>query len=339
MADHKIWSVTRLVGTDAFFISYMVYNLFFSEYETKLGKGNRPSEGDDNDFSDVQEGFGHNSNTAPSSLSSNASGTSKIGSSTDFNTFSTEQTTSITSECSTTSSLPHSSQYVPASDSKALEIDTNNLETGLADYKELQGKCFSSGDLDDGEDSAVKRPDLFRFKSWSPNSEEVNGEKLESGKDGKSVINRSISHDDEPNCKKSKERKKSLGKRFISFISRTKRQKKSPEPSSKEEKSGTVENNFHSCLETPVVTSGTAMSCHGEAAPRPCEILSPLNVTDARRLSLTDSMSSAESITSPISPGYESGYMSSEGNVQCMINLLNLFLIDRTFFELDTAVQ
>ena len=285
----------------------------FSEYETKLEMGNRPSENDDDDdddnFSDPQkerEGFGH----TPSTMSSTTSGSSTIISSSDFNTISVEQTTSITSECSTTSSLPHSSQFVEATSRKALDNKMDNSGSGSADYKELQEKCSSSDDLNDGGDSAVRRPDLFRFKSWSPNSEgEASGGKPESGKDGRSPINRSVSH--EANRKKSKDRKKSLGKKFINFISKTKRQKKSPEPLSKEEKPGTSESNFDSCLETSMVTSGS----HNEPAPTLFEKnLSPLNVKDARRLSLTDSLSSAESIASPISPGYESGYMSSEGN-------------------------
>ena len=312
-AHHKIQSVYCRVATDFIFKFYGIC-LFFLEYETKSGMGNRPSEGDDNgdDFSDPQkdqEGFGHNSNTAPFSMSSTTSGSGTNNLSSDFNTISTEQTTSLTSECSTTSSLPHSSQFVEATSSKALDNKMDNSGSGSADYKELQEKCFSSDDLNDGGDSAVKRPDLFRFKSWSPNSEgEVSGGKPESGKDGRSLINRSVSH--EANRKKSKDRKKSLGKKFINFISKTKRQKKSPEPSSKEEKPGTGESKSDSRLETSMVTSDS----YSEAAPRLCENLSPLNVKDARRLSLTDSLSSAESIASPISPGYESGYMSSEGN-------------------------
>ena len=322
MADHKIWFVSWLVGTDFIFKCYPNgICLFFSEYETTLGKGNRPSEVDDNDddFSypqTDQEGFGHNSYTAPSSMSSTASETSTNISSSDLNTISTEQTTSVTSECSTISSLnvPHSSQYVSATSSKALDTKIDDSESGSADYKELQEKCFSSDGLNDGGDSAVKRPDLFRFKSWSPDSEgEVNGGKPESDKDGRSLINRSFSV--EPSHKKSKERKKSFGKKFIKFISKAKRQKKSPEPSSKEEKPGTSESNFDSCLETSMVTSGS----YSEAAPKPCENLSPLNVKEARRVSVADSLSSAESIASPISPGYESGYM-SEGNAQCTIN-------------------
>lgn len=320
MADHKIWFVSWLVGTDFIFKCYGIC-LFFSEYETTLGKGNRPSEVDDSDddFSYPQidqEGFGHNSYTAPSSMSSTASETSTNISSSDLNTISTEQTTSVTSECSTISSLhvPHSSQYVSATSSKALDTKIADSESGSADYKELQEKCFSSDGLNDGGDSAVKRPDLFRFKSWSPDSEgDVNGGKPESDKDGRSLINRSFSV--EPNHKKSKERKKSFGKKFIKFISKAKRQKKSPEPSSKEEKPGTGESNFDSCLETSMVTSGS----YSEAAPKPCENLSPLNVKEARRVSVADSLSSAESIASPISPGYESGYM-SEGNAQCTIN-------------------
>jgi len=281
---------------------------YLSEYKAQLVKRNEPRE--DDDFGD-QEEFRHDSDTALSSLCSNITGSRTDVSSSDLNMSITEQTTSMSSECSTTSSLP-TSQCIVATHSKALDNGIDNVETGAADYdKELQGKCFSSDNLsmNIGRDSAVKRPDLFRYKSWSPNSEgEVNGKNLESGKDGRSLNNCSVSR--EPNCKKSKDRKKSLGKKIINFISKTKRQKKSSEPSTSEEKS---------CLETPVVS-------HSEPAPRPCENMSPLNVTEARRVSL-ESLSSGEFISSPTSPGYESGYMSSEGNVQCMFNLLKKKII------------
>lgn len=283
---------------------------YLSEYKAQLVKHNKPRE--DDDFGD-QEEFGHNSDTALSSLCSNISGSSTDVSSSDLNTSSTEQTTSMSSECSTISGLP-TSQCIVATHSKALDNQMDNVETGAADYdKELQGKCFSSDNLsmNTGKDSAVKRPDLFRYKSWSPNSEgEVNGKNLESGKDGRSLNNCSVSH--EPNRKKSKERKKSLGKKIINFISKTKRQKKSSEPSTSVEKSVAVEGNLDSCSETSVVS-------YSEPAPRPCENMSPLNVTEARRVSL-ESLSSGEFISSPTSPGYESGYMSAEGNVQCTFN-------------------
>jgi len=271
---------------------------YLSEYKAQLVKRNKSRE--DDDFGNHQEKFRHDSDTALSSLCSNITRSSTDVSSSDLNTSITEQTTSVSSECSTTSSLP-TSQCIVATHSKALDNEIDNVETGAADYdKELQGKCFSSDNLsmNIGRDSAVKRPDLFRYKSWSPNSEgEVNGKNLESGKDGRSLNNCSVSR--EPNRKKSKERKKSLGKKIINFISKTKRQKKSSEPSTSEEKS------------VAVVSS--------EAAPRPCENMSPLNVKEARRASL-ESLSSGEFISSPTSPGYESGYMSSEGNVQCMFN-------------------
>lgn len=281
---------------------------YLSEYKAQLVKRNKQRE--DDNFGD-QEEFGHNSDTALSSLCSNITGSSTDVSSSDLNTSSTEQTTSMSSECSTTSSLS-TSQYHVATHSKALDNEIDNVETGAADYdKELQGKCFSSDNLsmNIGRDSAVKRPDLFRYKSWSPNSEgEVNGKSLESGKDGRNLNNCSVSR--EQNRKKSKERKKSLGKKIINFISKTKRQKKSSETSTSEQKSG--EGNFDSSLETSVVS-------YIEATPRPWENMSPLNVTDVRRVSL-ESLSSGEFISSPTSPGYESGYMSAEGNVQCTFN-------------------
>ena len=145
--------------------------------------------------------------------------------------------------------------------------------------------------------------------SW-PSGDETDGEKLVPGRDGRSLINRSVSH--EPNPKKSKERKTSTRKGFINFVSKikTKRRKKSSDPSNNEENSFAVESTAESSSETLVAASNTAAS----SSPQSCENLSPVSVPEV----LTDSLSAGESVTWPISLGYESGFMSMEGNAQCI---------------------
>lgn len=262
---------------------------------------------DDDDIGDLQgdqERYGHDTDTAPSSMSSDFPGNSTLVSSTDCN--STEQTMSMPSECSTTSSLPPSLPYVVTTESKSLDSEIENFTSGTTDCnKEPQGKCFSSDNLKIGEATAEERPGLFRYKSWSPSGEH------EPGKDERN-LNRSISH--EPKDKKPKEGKKSFGKRFVKIFSKTRRHKKSPEHATDEGNSTACVSSGESSLEA-MVTSSTAVDFYSEAAEKPCANLSPLKVTEARKLSLTDSLSSGESVTSPISPGYESGYMSSEGMI------------------------
>lgn len=123
------------------------------------------------------------------------------------------------------------------------------------------------------------------------------------GKDGRSLIN----HSQDQGGKKSKERTKSAGKGFLNSVFKIKHRKKSPDPSK-------------SSHEISVATSGTATGLHSEAAPQSCENVSPANITESRRPPCTDSLSCRNSIASPISPGYESGSMSVEGNVQCISN-------------------
>ncbi|KAL9955230.1 hypothetical protein ACROYT_G036522 [Oculina patagonica] len=272
------------------------------EYEAKLVNTNMPRE-DDDDNGGLQGGrerYGHDIDTAPSSTSSDFPASSTLVSSSDCN--STEQTTSMPSECSTTSSLPPSLPYVVTT---SLDTEIENLSSGTTDCnKEPQGKCFSSDNLKIGGGIVEERPGLFRYKSWSPSGEH------EPDKDERN-LNRSISH--EPKDKKSKEGKKSFGKRFVRMFSKTKRHKKSQEQSTDEGNSNTAcVGSGESSLEA-MVTSSTAMDVYSEAAEKPCANLSPLKVTEARKLSITDSLSSGESVSSPVSPGYESGYMSSEG--------------------------
>lgn len=267
--------------------------IIVSEYEAALVNANRPREDDD---------IGDDTDSAPSSMSSDITGSNTMFPSSDCN--STEQTFSIPSECSTTSSLPSSLPYRVTTKSKSLGSDIENCSSSTTDCsKDLQEKCFSSNDLNNGGATAAERPELFRFKSWSPSGE------LDPGKDGRN-LNRSISHD--PKSKKNNDGKKSLGKRFVNMFSKRKRHKKSSEHSTNEGNPPERVSSGESSLET-TVTSYTTMDYYSEDAQKPCENLSPLKVTEARKLSLTDSLSSGESVSSPISPGYESGYMSSEG--------------------------
>ena len=268
------------------------------EYKATLLNANQPSE-DEDGIGDAQvEESEHDTDTAPSSMSSDITDSSTMISSSDCT--STDQTMSMTSECSTTSSLPASLPYITTS----LESEVDTLGSGAtACKKELQGKSLSNDHLNIGEDTAQERPGLFRYKSWSPSGE------VDPDKDGKN-FNRSISH--EPKGKKSKERKKSLGKRFVKLFKKTKRHKKSPEQSTDEGNTAACISSGDSRHET-MVTSSTAMDFYSEAAQKAGGNLSPLKVDEARRLSITDSLSSGESVTSPTSPGYESGYMSSEG--------------------------
>ena len=149
--------------------------------------------------------------------------------------------------------------------------------------------------MNDGRDPATQRRDFLRAESWPPGGD-VNGEKPEPVKDAGFLINRSISH--EPNPKNSKERKTSTGKRFTISVFKTKRHKKSPNSSRNEENYVEFESTFESSHEALGTTSGTAASSYSEAAPQSCETVSA--VPEAQRPSCLDSLSSGESIASPI---------------------------------------
>lgn len=271
-------------------------------------KTNKPRE-DDDDIADVQGYQGryeHDIDTEPSSMSSHMTESSTMVSSTDCR--STEQTSSMPSECSTTSSLLVPPSFPDSVTTHSKSFD-NKIEDLGCDCKEFHGKCFSSDDVSNGgtergATAAVSRPEFFRFKSWS--GAEAHDKRQESLLPR---MNRSHSH--EPSEKKSKDRKKSLSKRFVNLLSRSKRHKKSTGQSSSEGNTAI----FVSNGEPSLVTSCTAMDSYSEPAQKPHENLSPLKVTEARRLSLTDSLSSGENVASPVSPGYESGYMSSEGMI------------------------
>ena len=168
-----------------------------------------------------------------------------------------------------------------------------------------KGGSFSSENLDAGRDPATQRQGFPKVTS-GPSGGDVNVKVLgkepgkEPVKERRSLINHYASQ--EPSSKKSKERTKSAGrgKGFLNSVFKMTRPKKSPDPSSNEESSVAFEGTF-------------------EASPQSCENVSLVNITEARRPPLTDSLSCRNSIASPISPGYESGSMSVEGNVLFML--------------------
>lgn len=162
--------------------------------------------------------------------------------------------------------------------------------------------------MNDGRDPATQRRRFLRATSW-PSGGDVIGEKPDPVKDTRPLINRSASH--EPNPKNSKERKTSTGKGFKISVLKTKRRKKSSDPSSNAESYVKFKSTSESNLEASVTISGTAASSYSEAAQQSCE--TEVGVPEAQRPS---SLSSGESIPSPLSPEYESGFISVEGNVQ-----------------------
>lgn len=287
------------------------------EYQRTLATGSRPREEDDDDddgIGDLRgnqlERYEHDLNAATCSLSSDITEGSVIVSS--VNCSYSEQTTSMTSEYSTTSSLPVSVLV----NSEGNNFDRKMVDLGSKSTKcdeELQEKSFSSDNLssrDTKEGATAARPELFRYSSWSPLGTEAhleNPDLLRVNQDGRSYI-RSNSH--EPNSK-TKDGKKSFRKRLVKIFSKTKRHKRSPELSGNEGNPSLSVSSGESSLDMSMATSFTVTGSYNEEAQNPKENLSPLKVTEARRLSNSDSLSSGESVASPTSPGYESGYMSS----------------------------
>ena len=166
--------------------------------------------------------------------------------------------------------------------------------------------------MNDRRDPAPKDRVFFRATSW-PSGGDANGENPDPVKDARSLINRSVSH--EPNPKNSKGSWKSI----ISVLN-TKRRKKSSDPSRNEGNYIEFESTFESSPEASAITSRTAASSNSEAAPQSCETVSA--VPEAQRPSFLDTgLSPRESIASPISPEYESGFMSMQGNVQFIFSI------------------
>ena len=150
--------------------------------------------------------------------------------------------------------------------------------------------------MNDGRDPATQRPSFLRAASW-PSGGDVIGDKPNPVKDARSLINQN-----------SKERKS------IISVLKTKRRKKSSDPYGNEENYGS-----ESSLEASMPTSRPAESSYSEAAQQ-CETVSV--VPEAQSPPFLDSLSSGESIASSISPEYEPGFISMEGNVQ-----FNLYLV------------
>lgn len=282
-----------------------MYCTLILEYEkTSLVNINKPKEDDDNLDANFQGKYKHDTDTC---LFSESSMTGRTRTS-------TEQESSMLSENSTTSSLPPSVQQTDSAGFSSKVGDLSSVEADCS--RESEGKCLSCDDLGNGHikhgDGAMK-PDLFRYKSWSPSE---TGCLVEPVDGGRNVFTRSSSH---PNDTKSKvgmeNKKKSVRKRIGRFFKKPKQHKKTPVQSSDKMDSGTpVITAAVSSLDTSTAKF-TVTDSYSEPAEKPHDNLSPLKVDEARRLSLTDSLSSGESVSSPTSPGYESGYMSSEGKI------------------------
>ena len=172
--------------------------------------------------------------------------------------------------------------------------------------------------MNNGRDPSTQRHDFPKAGG------DVTGDKQEPcnepGKDEKSLISQ------EPSRKKSKEKTTPAGKGFLNSFFKITRRKKSPDPSSNEESSVAFESTSKTSLETSATTSGNDASFYSGAAPQSCKIVSPVTITQARRLPLCRSC--RNSIASPISPGHESGFMFLEGNVQCIRNCSRCFRQD-----------
>lgn len=205
----------------------------------------------------------------------------------------------ISPEYSTSDSLP-----IP---------DTNHgcPENGRFNRTIAQENCnLSCADLEQCNSSNVP---FLRVQSWSPTETRRLDRQPPDGE--QSLFSRSLS---QPNNLKSKagldNKRKSFRKRFVRIF---RKKKKKPVVNSSEEVSNTS-------LETSTSSDGGFIrpasfmvgGAYGEDAEKHCKNFSPLKVDDKRRS--LDSLSSGESVPNPTSPGYESGYTSSEGMV-CMV--------------------
>ena len=261
-----------------------------------MAKTNKPEEDDDDLNSTMKENdkemYRHDMDTSLSSESSVTTGSHAMVSSTDFTT---EQESSIPSEYSTTSSLPASAMH-------SVDTESGSLSTKYS-------KHCSCEKLGSGETLAVptQKPEFLRSGSWSPTESGCLGIHPSFLDGQRNLLNRSLS---QPNDLKSKAgvetKKKSLRKKIMKFLKK-----------SKQHKTSSVHSSVSAITPDSSPDASAGVVCTGrhtyhEAAEKPCENLSPLKV-EPRRSSLTDSLSSGESMSSPASPGYESGYMSSEG--------------------------
>lgn len=276
----------------------LIVTCVFVEYEAKLAaETNNPSDSDDSQNTETPGNHrGIDEDCTDTSLSSEGSymtGSCTMSSLTDY---STEQEPSMLSEYSTTSS---SGNHCEPTDSES--EDCNSIRSG-------ETRC---------EVATLGKPPFLRGSSWSPSGTgPLDKEGNLQTTDNERIFNRSIS---QPNDLKAKagtdSKRKSIRKKFMRLFKKSKQHKKSPGHSSVKANSCVPPIMMYSSSDCPTPAVFTASGTHREPAEKPCENLSPLKVQDARRCSLTDSLSSRESMSTPTSPGYESGYMSSEGKM------------------------
>ena len=267
---------------------------FILEYKANA---NKPKEDDDDLNTTLKENdkeiYRHDMDTSLSRDSSFVTHT--MGSSTDFGR---EHETSMSSEYSTTSSLPVSVMH-------SVDTESGSLSTKCS-------KHCGCEKLGSGKTLTVPlpKPEFLRSGSWSPTESGCLGQHSNPLDGDRNLLNRSFSQPNDLISKTGVEAKrKSFRKKIMKFFKKPKQHKKSPAHSYVP-----VISSDSSLNATPVAVC-TGRNTYSEAAEKPCENLSPLKVEEARRSSLTDSLSSGESMSSPTSPGYESGYMSSEGTV------------------------
>lgn len=206
----------------------------------------------------------------------------------------------------------HNSSEYSTSDSLPLpDINHDCPENGRFNRTITQENCsLSCADLEQCNSSKVP---FLRVQSWSPTE---TGRLDKQPPDGEqNLFSRSLS---QPTNLKSKAaldtKRKSFRKRIVRIF---RKKKKKPVVNSSEEVS-------YSSLETSASSNGggftkpvsfTVGGTYREGAKKHCENFSPLKVDD--KPPSLDSLSSGEFVPNPTSPGYESGYTSSEGMV-CM---------------------
>ena len=209
------------------------------------------------------------------------------------------------------SSNPSSPEYSTSDSLPLPDINRGCPENGRFNRTIAQENCnLSCADLEQCNSSNVP---FLRVQSWSPTETRRLDRQPPNGE--QSLLSRSFS---QPNNLKSKagldNKRKSFRKRFVRIF---RKKKKKPVVNSSEEVSD-------ASLQTSTSSDGgfirpasfTVGGAYREVAEKHCKNFSPLKVDDKRRS--LDSLSSGESVPNPTSPGYESGYTSSEGMV-CMV--------------------
>lgn len=279
------------------------------EYEARTARNtNNPSESDEIDNSEAQfQGrYGSDVDTSLSTDGSLTCASRTMDTSMDYT--SSVQTSSPSSDCLTPSLPP-----------LVVEDEWTCNGSFIANIQDTNCS-LSCDDLEHGEEHckeivASKLP-FLRAQSWSPTETCHLGKQpnlLHPMGGEQSLLNRSLS---QPNNVKSKAgldtKRKSFRKRIARIFRKKKKNKQSPINSSAEEVNCSSPGNLASsnaCFTRS--ESLTVAGSYREAPEKHVENLSPLKVEEARRSS--DSLSSGESLSNPTSPGYESGYISSEG--------------------------